>query len=92
MGIPGGEISAQLLLALVSAAMFWGATGFAVRAPGGGGAAGPSVQPYAGIAGMMLGALIMPVFGYGEWWLFVVILFLCVIGGYAYLSTTSARV
>ena len=59
---PGGYVAAQLLLTLISALLFWGASGpiFGGLSSQG----GNPIQPFAGLTGMVLGALVLPIFGF----------------------------
>ncbi len=85
---PGGPVAAQLLLTIVVALLFWTASGPIL---GGGRAAGGSMQPFGGLVGMFLGAMVMPIFGYGDWIFAAILMAMAVLFGFLYAGMISGK-
>ena len=85
---PGGPVAAQLLLTIVVSLLFWTASGPIL---GGGRAAGGSMQPFGGLVGMFLGAMVMPIFGYGDWIFAAILMIIAVLFGFLYAGMISGK-
>ena len=81
-------MAAQLLLTTVVALLFWTASGPIL---GGGRAAGGSMQPFGGLVGMFLGAMVMPIFGYGDWIFAAILMAVAVLFGFLYAGMISGK-
>ena len=87
---PGGPVAAQVLLSLLSGLLFWAASGPVLGGIGGAGRGSP-MQPFAGLVGLILGAMALPVFGYGSWFWAGAMVVLGVLFGYFYATMISAK-
>ena len=85
---PGGKVAAQLLVSVISSILFWAATGPVID---GGRSSGSSMQPFAGLTGMVLGAMVLPLFGFGDWIFAIILITIAVLFGFLYASLISGK-
>ena len=85
---PGGHVAAQLLVTLIATLLFWVASGPLL---GGGRTGGSSMQPFGGLVGMVLGALVLPIFGFGDWIFAIALVTVAVLFGFLYAALISGK-
>ncbi len=73
--VPGGPIVAQVLVSIFSGFMCWLVSKPITRTESAE-VRGAVIQPIFGCAGMIFGALLLPVFGHGDWFLAAFLIFL----------------
>ena len=75
--VPGGPTVAQIMMSLLSGILCWAVSKPLTRTESAE-VRGAVIQPIFGCAGMIFGALLMPVFGYGDWFLATFLIILAV--------------
>ena len=85
---PAAKVAAQLLVSVISSLLFWAASGPII---GGGRTSGSSMQPFAGLTGMVLGAMVLPLFGFGDWIFAIILITIAVFFGALYASLIAGK-
>lgn len=84
---PGGPVAAQVLLTLISGLLFWAGAGPVLGGFSGRGS--NPMQPFAGLVGMVIGAMALPVFGYGDWFWAGLLIVIAILVGFLYAAMIS---